>query len=74
MSSVVFSPDGTKIVGGAEDASVLVWDAVQFRIPEVADASATSADGDKDAIVPASEDTRWSQTPNPKPQTRTPKP
>jgi WD40 repeat protein len=51
MSSVVFSPDGSKIAGGAEDASVLVWDAVRSRVLGVADDAPSSADGDTDAPI-----------------------
>ena len=33
ITSVSFSPDGTKIVSGSSDKTIKVWDAGAFRAP-----------------------------------------
>ena len=33
IRSVAFSPDGTKIVSGSDDQTILVWDSGAFRAP-----------------------------------------
>ncbi len=51
VSSVAFSPDGTKIVSGSDDRTIKVWDAVSFNLLEARPGEAIAFSKEAEGVV-----------------------
>ena len=51
ITSVAFSPDGTKIVSGSYDQTIKVWDADSFNLLETRPGDAMDFSGEAEGVV-----------------------
>jgi WD40 repeat protein len=51
INSVVFSPDGTKIVSGSDDKTIKVWDADSFNLLETRQGEAMAFSKEAEGVV-----------------------